>query len=90
MKQLRIAGGITGDSVVLVTDDGEKIRNVTRATVILDANDWNRVELEVVGIEINISAAATGCEFQCPLCLHSEEHKCSDAQSLGTATNSAS
>ena len=55
MKQLRIAGDITGNSVVLVMDDGTEVRNVTRATVYLDANDWNRVELEVVGVQIVVA-----------------------------------
>ena len=85
-KQLRISGDLSGHSVVLVTDDGEVLTNVTHATVELDANDWNRVTLEVVGIEINLSAAASGCTFVCPVCSHSEEHKCSDALSPSPVT----
>ena len=90
MKTLRISGGPTGNSVVLVNEEGEVLEHVTHATVELDANDWNRETLEVIGIEINLDAAGNGCTFVCPVCSHSEEHKCSDALSPKTTTNSAS
>lgn len=87
---LRISGDIAGNTVALVLDDGEQIQNVSHATIELDANDWNRVSLEIIGVSVNVEAGAEGCVFRCQLCDHSEEHKCSDALSPPAAPNSVS
>lgn len=62
--------------------DGTELKGVHSATIRMEPGQLNVVELEIVGPVISVNARVSEVNFICPLCSHSETHKC-DGETLG-------
>lgn len=74
-KKLTVhSNGVDG---VVVTEDGERIDGVRSVTVRIEPRDLTRVDIEVVGIPVNITDAVVDeVTMTCPVCEHSTTHRC--------------
>jgi hypothetical protein len=69
---------------VVITENGEKLENVTSATVYLDAREVTQVHLEVVLAPLIINGEIRSWNFVCPVCGEGFEHECNGkASSMG-------
>lgn len=77
MKQIRIVSDGMGSSTRVFLEDGAELRP-SEATVWLQGNEINRVELTFVGPSLDIHADLHETTMVCPICTHSQTHYCPD------------
>lgn len=80
MKKITIHSD--GYGGVIVDEDGTKIEGVYAATVRVQAGDITRIDLEVISTGVKVEGTVDEVELVCPICQHSDHHKC-DGGTLG-------
>jgi hypothetical protein len=73
--QIRIMSDGTGHDTVVTTADGRQLYPVS-ATIWINANRINEVDLRFVHMGTDIHADVHTVTMICPLCEHEETHKC--------------
>lgn len=75
MKQVRIQSDGSAFDTVITTDTGEELR-VSRATIWMENNELNKVDLEIVAPKVDVHANLTTITLVCPVCKETETHDC--------------
>lgn len=83
MRQLRVYSngepGTLGASAITICDeDGNKIENISSATIWLDPAEPPRLDLTILHPILNVAATVDSITLGCHLCGGGEEHKCDD------------
>jgi hypothetical protein len=80
--QIRItsSGSALDTTVTNVPRDGSRPTEleVQAATIWLERNEMNKVDLEMVGPSLDIVAIVGTVTLTCPVCSHSESHECQE------------
>jgi hypothetical protein len=68
--------GITARDVKITLEDGTEITGVRGAVIWLEANEVNRVSLDIHLPAVEIEAEVPSVELTCPICQESVTHAC--------------
>lgn len=76
-NQVRIVSdGTPIDTKVTRLSDGKPIERVIAATVHIEAREYARVDLEILGPVVDVSGGVQTVHTTCPVCDHVSEHSC--------------
>lgn len=79
---IRIISDGTGPGTVVTDGQGTIIENVGAVTLWMAAGELNHADITVFDVSIDVKAEVGDIEMVCPICEHTEKHKCTP-QNLG-------
>lgn len=81
--QLQITSQGSGLDTKIFLEDGTELQNVRSATIWLEANAVNQVDLVINHPSVHTVAVVDEVTMTCPICSHESKHRCND-NSQGT------
>lgn len=85
-NRLMIHSDGTGPGTVILDDDGNKVANVARLDISIEADGFAEATLEVKATAFSVDAGVASVEFHCPACSSGFEHSCHTTVGGGTSS----